>query len=177
MDKEDATGGAPAQVGKANPAETLPTKLFYGFGSVAFGIKDQGFGTLLLFFYNQVLGLPSAWVGGAIAFALAFDAFADPVVGQISDNLRSRWGRRHPFMYLAALPVAFGYWLIWNPPHLSPVGLFYYLIVVAIVVRTFITCYEIPSSALVAELTGDYDQRTDFLSYRFLFGWVGSLFM
>ncbi|HEY2884292.1 MAG TPA: MFS transporter [Rhizomicrobium sp.] len=72
---------------------SLRTKLFYGFGSVAFGIKDNGFLYFLLFFYNQVVGLPSAWVSGAIAMALVVDAFADPIVGQISDNLRTRWGR------------------------------------------------------------------------------------
>jgi hypothetical protein len=78
---------------------SLRTKLFYGFGSVAFGVKDQGFLYFLLFFYNQVVGLPSAWVSGAIAMALIFDAFADPIVGQISDNLRTRWGRRPTTRY------------------------------------------------------------------------------
>jgi glycoside/pentoside/hexuronide:cation symporter, GPH family len=156
---------------------SLTTKLFYGSGSIAFGIKDQGFGTLLLFFYNQVVGLPSALVGGAIALALAFDAFADPIVGQVSDNFRSPLGRRHPFMYAAAIPVAIGYFFLWSPPHLSAEGVFLYLVITAIVVRTFITLYEIPSSALVAELTTNYDQRTSFLSFRFFFGWMGGLTM
>src|SRR5882724_11101612 len=156
---------------------SLRTKLFYGIGSVAFGVKDQGFLYFLLFFYNQVVGLPSAWVSGAIAMALIFDAFADPIVGQISDNLRTRWGRRHPLMYTAAIPVAIGYFLLWNPPHWSNGALFYYLIGIIVVVRTFITTYEIPSTALIAELTPDYDQRTSFLSYRYLFGWLGGLTM
>jgi Na+/melibiose symporter-like transporter len=52
-----------------------------------------------------------------------------------------------------------------------------YLVVVAVVVRTFITFFEIPNSALVAELTSDYDQRTSFLSYRIFFGWYGGLGM
>ena len=156
---------------------SLPTKLFYGVGSVAFGVKDQGFATFLLFFYNQVLGAPPQLVGQAIAIALFFDAFADPIVGQFSDNLRTRWGRRHPLMYAAALPVALGYFLLWNPPHLPKGGLFFYLVGIIIVVRTFITMYEIPSSALVAELTPDYDQRTSFLSFRYLFGWLGGLGM
>jgi glycoside/pentoside/hexuronide:cation symporter, GPH family len=131
----------------------LSTKLFYGFGSVAFGVKDQGFSTFLLFFYNQVLGAPPETVGRAIAIALFFDAFADPIVGQISDNLRSRWGRRHPLMYASAIPVAVAYFFLWNPPHLARAALFFYLAGIIIVVRTFITTYEIPSSALVAELT------------------------
>jgi Na+/melibiose symporter-like transporter len=156
---------------------SVRTKLFYGFGSVAFGVKDQGFAYFLLFFYNQVVGVPSAWVSSAIAAALVVDAFADPIVGQISDNLRTRWGRRHPFMYAAAIPVAIGYYLLWNPPALSNAQLFYYLFGVIVIVRTFITMYEIPSSSLVAELTPDYDQRTAFLSYRFLFGWLGGLAM
>src|SRR5262249_18282019 len=131
---------------------SLRTKLFYGFGSVAFGVKDQGFAYFLLFFYNQVVGMPSAWVSSAIAMALFIDAFTDPIVGQISDNLRTRWGRRHPLMYAAAIPVAIGYYLLWNPPNLANAQLFYYLFAVIVVVRTFITMYEIPSSALVPEL-------------------------
>jgi Na+/melibiose symporter-like transporter len=156
---------------------SLRTKLFYGFGSVAYGVKDNGFQTILLPFYNLVLHLPPQWVGAAIAIALFFDAFIDPVIGHFSDNLRTRWGRRHPLMYLAALPVSISYLLLWNPPHWGPQALFLYLIVVAIIVRTFITFYEIPSSALVPELTEKYDERTSFLSYRVFFAWYGGLGM
>jgi Na+/melibiose symporter-like transporter len=156
---------------------SLRTKLFYGFGSVAFGIKDNGFQTILLLFYNQVIGLPAPLVGLAIAIALGVDAFLDPIVGQVSDNLRTRWGRRHPLMYASALPVAISYLLLWNPPHWSHQALFVYLLIVAIVVRTFITFYEIPSQALAPELTDDYDQRTSFVSFRIFFAWFGGLGM
>jgi GPH family glycoside/pentoside/hexuronide:cation symporter len=157
---------------------TLRTKLFYGFGSVAFGVKDNGFGFLLLLYYNQVLGLPERWVGLGIMIALVADAFLDPIVGYLSDHLHSRWGRRHPFMYASAIPVAVFYYLLWTPPAgLSPAGLFAYFIVIAILVRMFIALYEIPSSSLAAELTDQYDQRTSILSYRFFFGWWGGLTM
>jgi glycoside/pentoside/hexuronide:cation symporter, GPH family len=158
-----------------SPHLSLSTKLFYGLGSVAFGVKDNGFSYLLLLFYNQVVGLPAVKVGLAILIAMLFDAFLDPIVGQISDNTRSRWGRRHPFMYAAALPVAISYLALWNPPHWSPDHLFYYLIGVSIVIRTFLTFYEVPSSALAAELSQGYDERTALLSYRYFFGWVGGL--
>ncbi len=159
----------------SDPRPTLSTKLFYGLGSVAFGVKDNGFSYLLLIFYNQVVGLPVLLVGAAIMIAMFVDAFADPIVGQISDNWRSRWGRRHPFMYAAALPVAISYLALWNPPHWSAAHLFWYLTGVAIVIRTFITFYEVPSSALAAELTQGYDERTVLLSYRYFFAWVGGL--
>ena len=153
------------------------TKVAYGFGSVAYGVKDAGFGTLLLFYYNQVIGLPVTMVGTALFIILFIDAFADPIIGQISDNFRSRLGRRHPFMYAAAVPVAIAYYFLWVPPHWSHQALFVYLIVVAIIVRTFITMYEIPSSALVPEMSDDYDQRTSFLSYRYFFGVMGGVFV
>ena len=162
---------------KRDDITSLRTKLFYGLGSVSFGVKDNGFQTILLLFYNQVVHLPGALVGAALAIALMIDAFVDPVVGYFSDNLRTRWGRRHPLMYGAALPVAVSYLLLWNPPNWSQSGLFFYLVVVAIFVRTLITFYEIPSSALAPELTQDYDQRTSFFGYRLFFAWYGGMVM
>jgi glycoside/pentoside/hexuronide:cation symporter, GPH family len=156
---------------------SVRTKIFYGLGSIAFGVKDNGFQTILLPFYNQVMHLPPQLVGLALALAMICDAVFDPIVGNFSDHLRTRWGRRHPLMYASALPVAISYLLLWNPPHWSEGALFGYLVVVAIVTRTFITFYEIPSSALVPELTDDYDQRTSFIAYRTFFGWYGGMTM
>ncbi len=156
---------------------SLRTKIFYGVGSVAYGVKDNGFQTILLLFYNQVMHLPGQLVGLAIAIAFFFDAFIDPVIGQFSDNLKSRWGRRHPLMYASALPVAVTYLLLWNPPHWSHGALFLYLLGVAVVVRTFISFYEVPSSALVPEFSDDYDQRTSFVNFRVFCAWYGGMTM
>ena len=159
-------------------APSLWTKLAYGFGSVAYGIKDQGFNYFLLLFYSQVIGIDARLVGLAITMALVLDAISDPVVGYWSDNLRSRWGRRHPFMYASAIPVALTFFMLWNPPvGWSETALFWYLLSLAIVIRTFITFYETPSSALAPELTSDYDQRSSLLSLRYYFGWTGGNFM
>jgi Na+/melibiose symporter-like transporter len=152
------------------------TDVLYGVGAVAFGVKDSGFSFFLLLYYNQVLGLPEAWVGAGIMAALVVDALADPLIGYLSDHLHSRWGRRHPFMYAAAMPVAASYWLLWNPPAgLPPVRLFAFFVAVAILVRLCIAVYEIPSASLVPELTAEYDERTSILSTRFFFGWCGGL--
>lgn len=153
-----------------------PTRAAYGFGAVAYGVKDNGFRYLLLFFFNQVMGLPADKVALAIFIALCVDAISDPAVGNWSDRTHSRWGRRHPFMYLAALPIAGAYFFLWNPPQgLGQDALFLYLLTVAILVRTTITFYEVPSTAMVAELTDNYHVRTSLLSYRYLFGWLGGL--
>ena len=159
------------------PRAGLGTRLIYGFGSIAFGVKDNGFQTILLIFYNQVVGLPAAMVGLAIMIALVSDAIMDPIIGQWSDNVHSRWGRRHPFMYASAIPLGLSYLLLWNPPHASQGMQFLYLVVVAIVVRTFISVYEAPSSALGPELTTDYAERTSLTAYRMFFSWLGGLAM
>lgn len=163
------------------PAVTTKIRWYYGFGAAAFGVKDNGFSYFLMIFYNQVLGLSASLAGLAILIAMIFDAISDPLVGWWSDNTHSRWGRRHPFMYGAAIPVAVVYFFLWNPPlgflDQFQYGLFIYLTVSAIVIRFLITLYEIPSTGIVAELTEDYDERTRLLSYRYMFGWYGGLAM
>ncbi len=159
---------------KVSPAN----KIAYGIGSVAFGIKGNGFDYFLLLFYSQVLGVDAYLVGLALLIALMVDSLSDPLIGYFSDNTHTRWGRRHPYMYIAAIPVALSYFFVWNPPSgVSGNDLFPYILMMAIFVRTMITLYEIPNSALVAEITDDYDERTSILSYRYFFGWAGGTLM
>lgn len=68
------------------------TATFAGLGSVAYGIKDNGFSTFLLLFYNQVLGMDARLVSLALLIALVFDGLVDPLVGHASDRTRTRFG-------------------------------------------------------------------------------------
>ena len=154
-----------------------PIMLAYGFGTVAYGVKDFCFSTFLLFYFNQVLGLPATEVGFAIMCALLLDAVADPAIGFLSDRTKSRWGRRHPWMYASAIPIAIGWVLLWNPPALSQHGLLLWVFAMSVIVRTAVSAYEVPSQALTPELSADYEERTRIMSYRFLFGWAGGLGM
>lgn len=154
----------------------LGTKIAYGSGSIAEGIKNTAFNVFLLFYYNAVLGLSGTLSGAAILLALCVDAITDPLVGSLSDNLHSRWGRRHPFMYASALPMGIAFWLLFNPPEgFGSAGLFIWFTVFAILVRTSMTLYSIPSNSMVAEVTRSYDERTSLVSWRFFFGWAGGL--
>lgn len=174
-----------ARMGESEGRSALPpsrrlgmgTTLAYGFGTVAYGVKDFAFLTFLLLFYNQVVGLPPASVGFAIAAALILDAFIDPLVGSLSDRTRSRWGRRHPWMYASVVPIFVSWLFLWNPPDWSDDALLLWLFVTAVAVRTAVSCYEVPSQALTPELTASYDERTRLVSYRYLFGWAGGMGM
>jgi len=166
--------------GTAPPVRQLghATIAAYGFGAVAYGVKDAGFGSFLLAFYNQVVGLPYATVGLVIMAALVIDAVVDPAVGFLSDRTRGRWGRRHPWMYASALPIAVFWIALWNPPAAgSEAMLLAWLFGCAVLVRTAVSAYEVPSVALTPELSGDYDERTRIMAWRYLLGWAGGLAM
>lgn len=160
-------------------SQKLPvkTKLLFGFGSIAYGVKDNGFAVFLLFYYNQVVGMRADLVSLAIAIALFADAFFDPLVGQLSDRTRTRLGQRHPWIYGSAIPIAIAWLLLWHPPETSGLTQFFYLLGTAMLVRFSLSLYEVPSLALVPELTRDYHERTSVLRFRFLFGWIGGLAM
>ena len=161
------------------PAVALPRslKVMHGLGSVAFGIKDNGFSVFLLIFYNQVLGIDAGVVGTVIMAALIFDAFADPIIGELSDRTQSKWGRRLPWLYAAAIPLGIIWLLLWHPPEIGQTGTIIWLFCTAVLARSLVAMCEVPSIALVPELTADYDERTRLMRYRFLFGWAGGLLM
>ncbi|WP_442956732.1 MFS transporter, partial [Phenylobacterium sp. Root77] len=169
-------------MGEARAADgrlSVRSKVFYGFGSVAFGVATLGLSSAVLQPYlNRVIGLPALWVGTAIMATLILDAFIDPAIGQWSDKLRTRWGRRHPLMYAAAPLVAVACIAFWNSPADWPpetVGL--YLIGMLVLLRLCVSLYEVPSQALAPELSSDYHQRTSLFSYRFFFGVIGGFGM
>ncbi len=161
------------------PAVALPRslKVMHGLGSVAYGVKDNGFSVFLLIFYNQVLGIDAGVVGTVIMAALIFDAFADPIIGELSDRTQSKWGRRLPWLYTAAIPLGIIWLLLWHPPEMGQTGTIIWLFCTAVLARSLVAMCEVPSIALVPELTADYDERTRLMRYRFLFGWAGGLLM
>jgi len=153
------------------------TKLSYGIGQVAEGLKNTAMATFVLFYYNQVLGLSGTLAGLALGIALVFDALTDPIAGSVSDNLTSRYGRRHPFIYAAALPLAVSFFLMFFPPSevLGQWGLFAWLTVTVVLTRAAMTLFHVPHIALGAELSDDYEERTVVVSYRYFFGTFGGL--
>jgi GPH family glycoside/pentoside/hexuronide:cation symporter len=170
---------APARAG-AHIDHQVPTgiRLAYGFGSVADGVKNVTFNAFLVLYYTTVLGLPGTFSGLAIFIALCVDAITDPLVGSLSDNFHSRFGRRHPFMFFAAVPMGLCLYALFSPPEgLGQAGLFGWLLTFAIGVRLFLTFYMVPSGAMAPEMTTHYDERTTLNAFRWMLGWTGSIVM
>lgn len=173
-----AGAGPGASRSQTPPATRVParTKSFYGLGQAAEGIKNTAFNQFLFFFYYQVLGLSGTSTGLALFIATAFDAVTDPLTGSLSDRVRHRWGRRHPFMYASAVPLGVAFALLFTPPGgLSDGALFAWLLVFTLAVRGAMTLYHVPHLALGAELTSDYQERTRVVAYRTAFGIAGGV--
>ena len=91
-------------------------KINYAVGAVANGIKTDAFTFFLLFFYSRVIGLDPLLASLAIATSLIIDSVTDPFMGAISDRTNSKYGRRHPYMFVSFLPVSIFYVLLFSPP-------------------------------------------------------------
>ena len=164
MGNEDALA-QPAATVAMRPS--LGVKLAYSLGQAA---QNGGFDAaigFIFFYYSAVLQLSGTLVGAALAVSLAFDAVVDPVVGSWSDNMTSRLGRRLPLM-IAAIPfITLSIGLLFSPPHgLGQLGLFAWLAVMSVAVRSFISLFNVPYIALGAELASGYAERTSVVVYR-----------
>lgn len=157
---------------------TFFTKTAYGVGQMSQGVKDTAFQSFVVFYFSQVLGMPAIMAGFAALIALLVDAVTDPLMGDISDNWHSKWGRRHPFMIAAVIPFPLSLYMLFSPPAgLDPEGLFLWLLGWSIVVRVLLTMFNVPHNALGAELSRDYQERTKIVSYRTFLGYIGGILL
>jgi glycoside/pentoside/hexuronide:cation symporter, GPH family len=157
------------------PPLSTSARMSYGAGAIANGIKGTAFNAYLLLFYNQVLGVSATVVAMAIMATLISDAIADPIVGRVSDFTRSKLGRRHPYIYGAIIPTTLFFTLAWFPPSgLGDLQMGLWVFATAALARISFAFFEIPTSAMTADLTDDYAERTKLFSLRYWFGYVGA---
>ena len=153
-------------------------KIDYSIGAIANGIKTDTFTFFLLFFYSRVIGLDPLLASLAIGLALIIDSFTDPLMGTISDRTNSKYGRRHPFMFVSFLPIAIFYILLFTPKPdwgLSQSQLFWWMFISASMTRIGMTFFEVPHRSFGAEITKDYLERTKLFSWREMFAWTAGI--
>ena len=149
----------------------VKTKVFYAFGEMPGAYMNLAIGSFLLIYYSVVLGASAAAISLVLGVALFLDAICDPLVGALSDQVKSRLGRRHPMMYAASIPMGVFICLLFTPPQgLSATSLIVWLAFFLIMTRVTFTFFSVPWSALIAEFSDDYEQRTVIASYRTLIG-------
>jgi GPH family glycoside/pentoside/hexuronide:cation symporter len=150
-------------------------KLFYGLGAVSDVIMANIIFQLAMPIYNIELKVSAALIGLAISLPRLWDAFTDPFMGNISDNTRSRFGRRRPWLALGSLLAGTFCALMWMPPtSFGPTGHFVYFLLISILFFTAYTVFSVPYNALGFEMSPDYDERTSVMSYKTFVMNIGS---
>jgi Na+/melibiose symporter-like transporter len=155
-------------------------KASYGLGQLSVGSLTLFTRICLFFFYSQVLGLPPLLAGLASVISSVFDAITDPIIGSLSDNWRSKYGRRFPFLALGTIPTAIFVFLLFTPLVEGDFLLFFWFVTFASLTNLFITFFAIPHYALGAELSEDYLERASIVGFRqffYFFGQVITLFL
>ncbi|MCK5128801.1 MAG: MFS transporter [Clostridiales bacterium] len=130
----------------------------------------------LMIFLTDELGLPAALAGTAALIAKLWDAITDPIVGQLSEKTKSKWGRRRPWLLFGAIPFGITYFIMFLNPGFSNVTvLFFWVLFAYMLLNTAYTCVNIPYNSLLYELTPDYNQRTSISGYKSVFAVIATL--
>jgi GPH family glycoside/pentoside/hexuronide:cation symporter len=130
----------------------------------------------LMYFYTDVALLGVGLVGLALGIGRVFDAVNDPIIGYFSDKTHTRWGRRRPWIAIAALPSGIAFALLFRPPNTTDqYMLFLYLLIVSLALDAFGTMAQIPGFALATELSSDYQERTQIFALCSFFNNIGTI--
>jgi Na+/melibiose symporter-like transporter len=160
---------------KIEPKISFISKIGYGIGNLGFGIVFQSLAAYLLFYSTAVLGVRGRYIGTIMAIGIFWDAVTDPMMGYISDITHNKkWGRRHIYLLIGGVSTAVFNLLLWNiRPDFSSDTKLVLILVFLMLLKTSLTIYGTPYTALGAELSSDYNERTSIQSYKtlaFLFG-------
>ncbi len=165
-------------------AAATPTKcslfgmLIYGSGECASSLVMNSIFAFAMLYYTKALGLDPSWAGIAMSVSVLWEAITEPVIGHLSDNTRSRWGRRHPYMVFGGLIMTACSYLIWAVPVAVQAGqlaMFWYLVVVNLILRTGLSLFCIPYMALGFEMCTDYQGRSRLQSIRQILNMAANL--
>ena len=149
----------------------------YATGEGASSLTQNGISAFALLYYVQVLGLNSKAAGLALSISMLWDAVFDPIMGHITDNTRSRHGRRHPYILGGGIFLAVSFFFIWFIPGIvrGPSAFFWYILTVSLIVRSAWTIFGVPYVALGFEVCTGYDDRAKLQSVRFVFNMAMNL--
>lgn len=128
--------------------------------------------------YNIVLGVNPAWIGFILMLSRLFDACADPVMGWISDNTRSKWGRRRPYVALGSILCGLAFPLVWLVPRgIGEADTILFFAATTLLYYIAVTVFQVSYMTLSLELTPDYAERTRVMAARTFFGAMSGLIL
>lgn len=149
------------------------TKLSYGIGGLADNAMFTLIETFLLFFLTTVVGIKPATAGTILAIGCVWEAFCGPISGYLSDHIETRFGKRKPFLLIAAVPAAVVTSLLFTSIDMSYGPKVFYYGLMTILFWWCFAIFFVPYMTWGSELTTDYHERTVLRSYAYVFNQVG----
>ncbi len=149
-------------------ADRIPIREKFAYGIRAFAqqLGNNGMNMFAFPAYGIILGLDPALIGLVFALMRIYDGITDPLVGWLSDNTRSRWGRRRPWIFIGAILGGVMFMLLWQArPDWSDTAKTAYFIGMSMLFYTGFTMVTVPTDALGWELTPDYSERTRLMTW------------
>lgn len=138
----------------------------YSCGNFANTIAYQVFGNRIQFYYVDILGLNAATAGVIWTIFGLWNAVNDPLMGQVSDRTRSRFGRRVPYVAFGAIPLGLSFFFLWTPPGQNPVTLAAYFLMILFIFDTLYSLTIIAYNALFPEVAPTVRDRVDLSTVR-----------
>jgi glycoside/pentoside/hexuronide:cation symporter, GPH family len=154
---------------------SLRTKLLYSSGDLSVSMPLAILMFFQLYFLTDVAQLRPDLAGWAIVIGKIWDSFNDPIIGLISDRIRTRWGRRRVFLLFGAIPLGVTFAMMWIVPPFGPLGLTAYYAITFILFDTTFTLIHVAYNALTPALTPEYDERSSLNGFRMVYSISGSL--
>ncbi len=150
------------------------TKFYYGMASFGTSLVSSIFAALLPIFYQDYLGLSARWIGIASGIYAVWNAINDPLFGQITDNTRSKLGRRIPYLRFTAPFLGLTFILVWFAPQgAGEIKLFWWMLITMLLYDTGYTIIGLVHGALMPELSESDIERNELTIFSSLFGLVG----
>lgn len=159
---------------RPSPALRRRTLWLYGLPNLSYSVASLPIALFVPAFYADELGLPLAAVGFAIAATRILDVLTDPLVGVLSDRVRTPFGRRKPWVALGAPLLLLSIWMVFVPGERGGVGVPYLFVWTGLLFLGF-TLVDLPYKAWGAELSDDYDQRSRIAAVREGCGFAGQI--
>ena len=159
----------------ATPQLSRRTKLLFSTGDLSTSIPLAILMFFQLYFLTDVAGLRPDLAGLAIGIPRIWDAVNDPLIGLLSDRIRSPWGRRRVLLLFGSVPLGLSFIFMWLVPNLGQIGLAFYYAIIFVLFDTAFTVVHVGYNALTPEMTPDYDERSSLNGYRMVFSITGTL--
>jgi GPH family glycoside/pentoside/hexuronide:cation symporter len=157
---------------KTSNSDRVPfwEKLILGSGGFPSLFGYIGINTVARTVYIMILGVNPFLVGLALFVPRFLDGFLDPLMGKISDNFHSKWGRRKPFIVIGAVLMGIVFGLIWMFPEewSQPTKLAYFIVMQFIFFAGY-SIFSVPYNALTYEMTPDYNERNSVMAFGAFF--------